>query len=132
MTSSISKSTIKSLFLLDGIGALLSAFLLGVVLVHYNSYVQIPIPTLYFLAALPCLFALYDFYCYFFLQSDLSKYLRIIAIINILYCVLSLILAFYHIQEISYLGWIYIIGEIIIVVALAAYELKISSIGLFE
>ena len=58
-------STPKQLFILDGLGALLSAFLLGVVLVKLESVFGIPKNTLYFLAFLPCLFAIYDFYCYF-------------------------------------------------------------------
>jgi len=115
---------LKKLFLLDGLGAILSAFLLGVVLVKLESYFGIPVPTLYVLAALPCFFAIYDFYCYFKIEKKLEEFLKVIAITNLLYCCLSLVLAFYHYQEISYLGCIYIIGEIIIVVILAIIELK--------
>ncbi len=120
------KTKLKKLFLLDGFGAIISAFLLGVVLVKLESYFGIPKNTLYFLAALPCFFMIYDFYVYFKIEKNLGSFLKRIAIVNLLYCFLSLLLAFYHYQVITYLGWIYIIGEIIIVVVLAWYELKVA------
>lgn len=115
---------LKKLFLLDGFGALLSAFLLGVILVKLETYFGIPKQTLYFLAALPCLFAVYDFYCYFRIEENLGKFLKGIAIVNLLYCCLSIGFAFHHFEKITYLGWAYIIGEIIIVVAIAVVELR--------
>jgi len=115
---------LKKLFLLDGFGAILSAILLGIVLVKLEEYFGIPKTTLYILAALPCFFAIYDFYCYFKIEKNLDKFLKGIAIVNLLYCCLSLGFAFHHYQEITYLGWAYIIVEIIIVVAIAIIELR--------
>lgn len=118
---------LKNLFLLDGLGAILSAFLLGIVLVKFESYFGIPKKTLYFLAALPCFFMIYDFFCYFKIKKKLGKFLKVIAIVNLLYCCLSIGMAIYHQQVITNLGWIYIIGEIIIVMALAIVELKVAN-----
>jgi len=118
---------LKNLFLLDGIGALVSAFLLGIVLVKLETYFGIPKKALYLLAALPCFFMVYDFYCYFRINKNLGKFLKGIAIVNLLYCYLSIGLAFYHQDELTYLGWIYIIVEIMIVVVLAVYELKVAN-----
>lgn len=118
------KRYLKKLFLLDGAGAILSAFLLGIVLVKLQAYFGIPITTLYILAALPCFFAVYDFYCYFFVEKNLGIFLKGIAIVNLMYCCLSLGFAFYHYNEILLLGWIYIILEIIIVVTIAIIEFK--------
>jgi len=64
------------LFLLDAIGALVSALLLGVVLVKYQEIFGIPIPTLYVLAIIPCFFALIDLYSYSSLVKDKSKNLK--------------------------------------------------------
>ena len=114
---------IKKLFLIDAFGAILSAFLLGVVLVKFEWFFGIPTPTLYFLAFLPCLFTVYDFYCYFKATSHFDFHLKGIAIVNLLYCVLSLGLAFYHYQEITIWGWVYIVIEIIIVFCIAIIEL---------
>ena len=115
--------SIKKLLFIDGLGALLSAFLLGVVLVGLESYFGIPKSTLYVLAVIPCVFAIYDFYCYFRIRDKHWMYLRVIAIANILYACLSLVLAFSHFEVITVYGWVYIIVEIIIVVSLALYEL---------
>ena len=120
-------STPKQLFLFDAGGALLSAFFLGVVLVKLESIFGIPKNTLYFLAFLPCLFALYDLYCYLKVQNKSSFFLKGIAIINVTYCLISLGLAFFHYQKITLLGWSYIIIEIIIVLAIAYIEFQTAN-----
>jgi len=117
----------KRLFLIDGMGALLSAFLLGVVLVQLESVFGIPSTTLYVLAALAVLFAAYDFYAYRTKNiAALGKLLKGIAIINVLYCCLSIGLALYHIDAITVLGWAYVVVEVLIVVVLAVVELKVA------
>ncbi|MCH3882567.1 MULTISPECIES: hypothetical protein [Tenacibaculum] len=116
---------LKKFFLIDGFGAIISAVLLGLVLTKLETYFGIPKPTLYFLATLPCIFAIYDFYCYFKINSSLDKFLKAIAIINLLYCCLSIALAIYHSNLITKLGWLYIILEIIIVTTIAFVELRV-------
>ncbi|MDG1333768.1 MAG: hypothetical protein P8P74_15635 [Crocinitomicaceae bacterium] len=114
----------KKLFLVDGIGAVVSAVLLGIVLVQFQVYFGIPTSTLYFLAALPCAFAIYDFYCFFKVDKQLEKYLKGIALVNYAYCVLSIGLAIYHSASITYLGWGYVLLEVMIVIGLATFELE--------
>lgn len=116
----------KKIFPIDGFGAIFSALMLGIVLVRLESVFGIPVPTLYFLAILPCLFAVYDFYCYFKIEKRLGLYLKVIAIINIIYCFISIGLAIYHIEEIKNLGWIYILSEVLIVFLLSIIELRIA------
>jgi hypothetical protein len=118
----------RKLFLIDGFGAVVSVFLLGFVLVKLESFFGIPKTTLYLLASLPCLFAVYDFYCFYIVKSELGFSLKVIGISNLLYCVLSLGLAFYHYKELSYFGWTYILMEILIVTTLACFELKTAKI----
>ena len=127
--SLIEKSLINPsrVFLIDGLGALISAFFLGIVLVKFQYLVGIPRPTLYVLAFLPCLFALYDFYCFFNIRTGHAQFLRIIAYVNIIYCCLSLTLAIYNYETITLLGCLYIIIEITIVVFLAFIELKTAN-----
>jgi thiol:disulfide interchange protein len=55
----------KRLFLIDGLGAFLTAFMLGVVLANFESSFGMPLKTLYFLSFLAGLFCLYSFFCYF-------------------------------------------------------------------
>ncbi len=114
----------RKLFLLDGLGAILSAFLLGVVLVEFEEYFGIPRPTLYILALLPCLFAGYDFFCYQKKSGNIGSLLKGIAFLNVGYCLLSIGLAIYHYEKVTYLGWGYILIEILIVMTIARIELK--------
>ena len=115
----------KKLFLIDGFGAILSAFLLGVVLVKFEEIFGIPTSVLYFLATIPIFFVIYDVFCY-------QKHLKIglllkgIAVLNILYCCVSIGLISYHFSSITILGWTYIIVEIILVSFLAMIEFRVG------
>ena len=117
----------KKLFLIDGFGAILSAFLLGVVLVKFESVFGLPRKTLYFLAFLPCVFAAYDFFCYLRIKKNIGQLLKIIAFVNLAYCCISMGLAFYHHQRLTHWGWIYILLEIAVVLILVYLELKIAA-----
>jgi len=112
----------KNLFLIDGIGALVSAFFLGIILVRFEAFFGIPKSVLYFLAAIPCFFFFYDLCCYFFGGTMTGILLKGIAIMNITYVILSLGLAFRHVDSLSIFGWLYVIGEILIIVVLAKIE----------
>ena len=124
----------KRLFLIDGVGAMLSAFFLAVVLVQLESFFGIPSSVLYILATFPVFFAAYDFYCYARKNNLPTKQasqttaarLRRIAGLNILYCVLSLGLALAHRDMITFFGWAYILAEIFVVIALACIEIGIA------
>lgn len=126
LTQKLANNKPRKLFLYDGFGALLSAFLLGVVLVKLEWLFGIPESSLYLLAFIPCLFFLFDIYYYRKDTGDISAPLRIIALLNFLYCCLSLGIAFYHLDVITYLGWIYIILEILIIIIIATIELGLA------
>lgn len=117
----------KRLFLIDGLGALLSAFLLGVVLVKLESIFGIPATALYILAFLPCIFALYDLYCYLRVKKNQRYFLTAIALMNLIYCFISIGIALQHLQKITAFGWGYILIEILILIALITIELKTAS-----
>lgn len=114
----------KKLFLIDGLGAILSAFFLGVVLVRLESVFGIPTTTLYILAIIPIFFAIYDLYFYTTSNKDTGPFLKTIALLNILYCFVSIGFAFYHLDRITILGWLYILVETTIIIALANIEYK--------
>jgi hypothetical protein len=116
----------RRVFLFDGIGAFISALMLGVVLVRFSEIIGLDVSTLILLASFPCIFALYDFLCYFFVNKSYSRFIIIIAISNLLYCVLSIGLAFYHVETITLIGWTYIIIEVIIVLVISIMEYQIS------
>ena len=117
----------RQLFLLDGIGALFSAFMLGVILVRFESVFGMPSDTLYFLAFLPCLFAVYDFICYFLKLENWRPFLKFIAIANVTYCIISIVEIYLHYHSLTTLGLGYFIIEIIIVFTLAMYEFSYAN-----
>ena len=114
----------KKLFLIDGIGAFVSAFFLGVVLVSLQKYIGLPKNILYVLAIIPVFFAVYSFSCYFFLKKNQSRFLKDIAIANLLYCCTTISLLIYFYQSLTILGLVYFILELLIVVAIIRLELK--------
>jgi len=115
----------KKLFLIDGFGAIISAFILSVVLVKLEELFGIPSHALYLLATIPVFFVIYDVYCY-------NKHLKIglllqrIAVLNIVYCCISIGLVSYYFNTITILGWAYVIVEIILISFLAIIELRVG------
>jgi putative flippase GtrA len=114
------------LFIIDGLGAILSAFLLGYVLVKFENIFGIPSKTLYTLAAMPVFFAFYDLYCIRNKKDDLGHFMKGIAIINLTYCCISILFAFYHLGTITIFGWSYLIIEILIIIILTIIEYKVA------
>ena len=113
------------LFIIDGLGAILSAFLLGYVLVKFENIFGIPSKTLYTLSAMPVIFALYDLYC-IKKKDDLGHFMKGIAIINLTYCCISILFAFYHLRTITIFGWSYLTIEILIIIILTIIEYKVA------
>ena len=114
------------LFLVDGIGALISAFFLGVVLVRFQEIVGIPTSTLYFLAIFPCIFFLYDLFSFLFVNKKIPEFLHGIAEANLMYCGLSLAIGIYHRATITAWGWSYLLVEVGIIVLLASLQIHIA------
>ena len=117
----------KKTFLMDALGAAVSAILLGVVLVKLERVFGIPESTLYFLAAFPILFILYDLFCLTKNKNDLGPFLKLIAVVNITYCCLSIGMTIYHLNTITIFGYLYILIEVIITFTLAIFEYKVAS-----
>lgn len=117
----------KKFLRLDAMGAILSAFILGVVLVRLEWFLGIPKSALYFLASIPVFYMIYDLFCYFKVNGNWGKYLRIIAIANILYTCISVSVAFYHREVITMYGWIYIAAEVLVILGIVIFELKVAN-----
>lgn len=120
------ETTPRSLFLIDGAGALFSAFMLGVVLVQLDPLFGMPVEALYILAAFPVGFALYDAICYWGIKGNPSFFLKGIALINIGYCGLSVAFLSQHYERLTTLGWLYFMGELLIVLFLSGVEWTVA------
>lgn len=117
------------LFLVDGVGALVTATLLLAVLARFESTFGMPVRIIYLLAALACVFAAYSLTCHFTLRGDWRPFLKAIAAANIAYCLITLALLILFRNEITVFGVIYFVGEIFMVAALAAYEWSVARAG---
>ena len=114
----------RSLFILDGLGAVLSAVLLGLVLVSYEHIFGMPAKILYILAFWPCLFALFDFASAIKTGINYSAQLKIIAMANLSYCLLSVVTLIFHIHTITIWGICYFVSELAIVILLVTFEFE--------
>lgn len=113
----------KRLFLIDGLGALLTALCLGVILIRFESAFGMPKNILYYLAAVALGFAIYSLCCHFYLTDRRKAYLRGIAIANLFYCCVTTILVFVHYQDLTVLGLGYFLVELMVVACLIIVEL---------
>ena len=114
----------KRLFLLDGLGALLTAFLLGIVLTAFNEHFGMPPNTLNILALIALGFAVYSICCFFFIGQNWRLFLKIIATANLLYCGLTTALVIYFYPQLTVFGVVYFLLEIVVVCGLVYIELR--------
>ena len=117
----------KRLFLMDGLGAFLSAFFLGVVLANFEFLFGMPLRVLYFLSIIACFYALFSAYCYCFVVKNERLYLTIIASANLIYCCLTVGLILYFHSTMTILGLVYFILELILICCLVLLELTAIS-----
>ncbi len=113
----------KVLLLIDGTGALLTAFFLAVILARFQKAFGMPIDTLYFLSAIACGYSFYSFFCSYFLTGNKQNQIRIIAFANIAYCCITIGFVLYFRERLTVLGWSYFLLEFIIISCLASIEL---------
>jgi hypothetical protein len=117
----------KALFLIDSLGAMLTAFLLFVVLRNFSEYFGMPITMLTYLSAIAACFCVYSTTCFFFLKENWVPFIRIISISNLLYCVLTtgLVIAYY--PTLNIIGITYFLVEITIIGSLVYIEHKVAT-----
>jgi hypothetical protein len=120
-------SNSKRLFLIDGLGACLTAFFLVAILARFEDSFGMPRTVLYFLSLVACIYAIYSFCCHFFISSNWRPYLKAIAIANAIYCCLTFGLVIYFYPILTILGLLYFLLEIIVVSILVLIELKALS-----
>lgn len=117
----------KQLFFVDGLGAWFTAFLLSVVLANFESTFGMPLHILIILALIAGFFAFYSFGCYFFLKHNWKPYLRAIAIANLCYCALTVVLVVQHFEVVTFWGMGYFIIELLILIVLIVLEFRVTS-----
>jgi hypothetical protein len=105
----------KRIFLIDGLGALLSAILLIAVLARFEELIGIPQRTLYFLSGIASFFAVYSLACSFLVLERWRVFLKIIMLANIGYCLLTIGVLLYFSQSLTILGLVYFLAELSVI-----------------
>jgi len=115
----------KSIFLFDGIGALVSIFLLGVVLPAVQPWIGMPLHILYILAILPCFYAVYSLSCFWLINHRNPIWLKAIMVANSLYCVLTFVLVMLYFNEMTIWGIVYFFLEAIVIIGIVLFERRV-------
>ncbi|TXF89771.1 hypothetical protein FUA23_08775 [Neolewinella aurantiaca] len=117
------------LFLIDGLGAILSAVSLGFILPYFNEYIGLPSTSLYLLAVLPVVFAAYSLACYYLRPVHFQPFLAGIAIANFAYCCLTTTVLLINRHSVTNLGAAYFTAEIIVISVLVYIEWRTAAIA---
>lgn len=105
----------NTLFLVDSIGAFISAICLLIISRYYSDYFGINHSTFQLLAILPIVFCIYSASCFLFVKRCFKPFIQIIALANLLYCLITLILLGTLFAEITILGLSYFVVELVII-----------------
>jgi len=124
----IIKNLAPHIFLIDGVGAFLTAINTGIIFILIQEWIGMPYQVLIPLAIIAAVFCIYSLGCHFFLKRNRRNYLRAIAIGNLMYISLTAILVYLHFDRLELLGIIYFVSEIMIVSILIYIEFSISKI----
>ena len=117
----------RRLFLIDGLGATLTAVMIGLVLPSLPNLFDMPTHILSLLARPAIVFAAYSFTCFMLLPKNWRWLLKGIAVANSAYCILS---SYYLMTVYTVLNWLdlaYFTREIIVVILLVSIEWKAAS-----
>jgi hypothetical protein len=117
----------RTLFLLDGLGAVLTTFSLFFVLRNYYDYFGIPANILTYLSVIGLVYCAYSMACYCLLKDYWTPYLRIIGISNFLYCILTTMLLYAYYKGLTRIGLTYFLAEILIIMLLVYIELRVAN-----
>jgi len=116
----------KQIFLIDSLGALLSAIIL-LVIPQFERHLGIPGSLTLILVPFPLLFSIFSFLSYKLGNQNWKLLLKIIAIANLLYCCLTLYVITTNFAVLKILGIVYFSVEILIIIALATIEIKMAT-----
>jgi hypothetical protein len=125
-TSFILKSP-KRLFLIDAIGAGYTGSVLFFLIGQNQDLFGMPIQAVHILGIIAFLYFLYSITCHFLVKRNWKPFLKIIAIANQLYCVVTILFLFSNYNSLTAPGWGYFSIEILVIFILSLFEWKISN-----
>ena len=116
--------SVRTIFLLDGLGAAVSVVVSGVLLPIYAEALGLSPLLLQSFAALAFAFMLWSLSCRFLVRRIRRWMLLVIIAANLLYCLLSGAVLVFH-ENITGLGRAVLLGEILVVLGVVALEIKV-------
>ncbi len=117
--------TRRGILLLDGIGAMLTAITVGLILPVLQAWIGLPTLTLRLLGGFAMVLAAYSLSRHFTGRTTPTA-LRRIASANLAYCALTAAIVAWHARDVTAWGFAYFGGEIVIIAALSWRELALA------
>jgi hypothetical protein len=112
----------RRIFLLDALGALLTACILGLILPQFKDEFLLNIEVFYLLAAYVVILFFYSFSIVLIQPVNWVLLMRIIAMANAAYCFFTFGIIFFVSPTISTLGIAYFVGEAGVILRIAYLE----------
>lgn len=116
----------KTLFLIDSVGAFITAFSLFLIVRQFNEYFGMPEKELTYLSIIALCFCFYSAACFLFLKVGLTPFIRFIGVANLIYCALTIALLIKYNSLLTTIGTSYFLIEIVIVCGLSYIELNVT------
>ena len=117
----------KTLFLIDSLGAIVTGFILFVIMRQLIEYIGMPKIVLTYLSFIAIFFCIYSTACFLFLKERWTPFIRLIGIANLLYCALTIGLLIKYYSLLTIIGTIYFLIEIVIICGLSYIELNVAT-----
>ena len=114
----------RNVFLLDGIGALVSSLFLVVLLAPFESFFGMPSDYVYQLAIPAFVFAVYSIACYVFNPNNWQPFMKLIALANFIYCCVTFYLILKLFYRLTQFGVLYFLLEIAVIFMVIALEIN--------
>lgn len=124
MRPTLATLTVRQLFLIDALGAVLTAVMLGVLLPALEPHFGMPRRVLVPLSAVALGFAVYSATCH--RRAARARWMLVIATANALYCLGTLSLVLHFRASLTWLGVAYFLGEAVVILSLVVVEMRVA------
>lgn len=113
------------IFLIDALGALISAIFLGLILITIQPLIGLSSFHLYILSSIAIGLALFSFSCYIIKPTGWKVNLSIIIFLNMAYSLFTVAIMVFFYKTIQPLGYLYFILELLVLIAVVIFEWKV-------
>jgi hypothetical protein len=114
----------KQLFLIDALGALITASILTIVAIQFPDFFGLPSQTLFVLAGIAFTYSFYSFSCYYFSPGNWRPFLVAIILANTFYIAVTMALVLNFFCSVTTWGLLYFFAEMLVIGCLLLIERK--------